>query len=241
MNRLCVETRGISNWRERLAKPETQWRRGFSAFETAVSWETASSQPTGLPEPISALFRGSVFGEATLLLAIGEHKVSLDGGRADSQCDVWALLRTDSAGISLSVEAKANEAFGEGNEALENWLVAGESARSHRNREDRWKHISAHLPSSTKDAYSLVPYQVLHRCAAAVIEAKRFGLPDAAFVVQSFGAPFESFAAFSRICKAVNLEVERGQMQVTKVGEIRLGIGWAECPFATDAEVVALA
>jgi hypothetical protein len=241
MNRLCIETRGICNWRERLAKPETQWRRRYSAFETAVSWETASCQPCGLPEPISELFRGSTFGEPTLLLAIAEHKVPLDGGRADSQCDVWALLSTASAGISLSVEAKANEAFGEGNEAMKDWLIAGESERSRRNREDRWKHISAHLPGTAQDAYSLVPYQLLHRCAAAVIEAKRFQLPNAAFVVQSFGAPPESFAAFSRFCHAVNLKAERGQMQVTTVGGIRLGIGWADCPFVTDAEVAAIA
>jgi hypothetical protein len=139
MNRLCVETRGICNWRERLAKPDTQWKRRYSAFETAVSRETASHHPTGLPEPITALFQGSVFGEATLLLFIGEHKVPLDGGRADSQCDVWALLDTPSGGVSLSVEAKANETFGQGNESLGDWLVAGESERSRRNREDRWK------------------------------------------------------------------------------------------------------
>jgi hypothetical protein len=241
MNRLCIETRGICNWRERLAKPETQWRRRFSAFETAVSWETASRHPCGLPEPIAKLFRGSNFGETTLLLAIAEHKVPLVGGLADSQCDVWALLDTSSGGVSLSVEAKANEAFGQRNESLRDWLVAGGSERSRRNREDRWKHVSEHLPSARADAYSLVPYQVLHRCAASVIEARRFRLPNAAFIVQSFAAPSESFEAFSRFCQVVNVNAERGQLQIATVEEIRLGIGWADCPFATDAEVAAVA
>ena len=241
MNRLCIETRGICNWRERLAKPETQWRRRYSAFETAVSWETASRQPCGLPEPISELFRGTIFGEPTLLLAIAEHKVPLDGGRADSQCDVWALVDTPSGGVSLSVEAKANETFGQGNESLKDWLVAGGSERSHRNREDRWKHIVKHLPDAAAGAYSLVPYQLLHRCAAAVIEARRFRLPSAAFVVQSFEAPSESFAAFAGFCQAINLKAERKNMCVSQVGETRLSIGWADCPFATDAEVAAVA
>ena len=246
MTRVCIETRGICNWRERLAKPDSQWRRGFSAFETAVAWEKASCYAAGLPESIAQLFRGSIFGEAKLLLAIAEHKVSLAGGLADSQCDVWALLHTAFGGVSLSVEAKANEPFGEGNESLKDWLVAGKSERSRGNREDRWAHISAHLPSAAKEAYLAVPYQLLHRCAAAVIEARRFGLPNAAFIVQSFapqlfGEPSENFEAFSRFCQAVNLKAGRGQMQIATAGEIRLGIGWADCPLATDSEVAAVA
>ena len=238
---LCVETRGICNWRERLAKPDSQWRRGFSAFETAVSWEKAAYHSAGLPEPVADLFRGSVFGEATLLLAIAEHKVPLVGGLADSQCDVWALLSSASGGISLSVEAKANESFGQGNEPLKDWLIAGKSERSRQNRKDRWKCIFASLPSAGQDAYSPAPYQLLHRCAAAVIEAKRFSVPNAVFIVQAFKSPVESFEAFSTFCRAVGAKAERGQMQTTTVGEIRLGIGWVDCPFATDAEVAAVA
>ncbi len=241
MNRLCVETRGICNWRERLAKPDSQWKRGYSVLETVVSRENAGRQPAGLPGPIADLFRGGIFGEARLLLAIAEHKVPLVGGLADSQCDVWALLNTASGGVSLSTEAKANETFGQGNESLKDWLIVGESERSRRNRQDRWKHITDHLPRAAADAYSLVPYQLLHRCAAAVIEARRFRLPNAAFVVQSFGAPQESFDAFGRMCHAINVRPEWGQMQITSVDEIRLGIGWADCPVATDAEVAAVA
>jgi len=241
MNRLCVETRGLCNWRERLAKPDSQWKRGYSALETAVSWEIAGRQPAGLPEPIADLFRGSILGEATLLLAIAEHKVPLVGGLADSQCDVWALLNTASGDISLSIEAKANESFGQGNESLKDWLLAGESERSRRNRKNRWEHVSAHLPRAAQDAYSLVPYQLLHRCAAAVIEAKRFRLPNAALVVQAFGAPDESFEAFGRLCHAMSVDARRGQMQMTTVDAIRLGVGWADCPFATDAEIAGVA
>jgi hypothetical protein len=241
MNRLSVETCGISNWRERLARPDSQWKRSYSAFETAVSWENAGREPAGLPKPVGDLFRGSIFGEATLLLAIAEHRVQLVGGSADSQCDVWALLNTAAGGLSLSVEAKANEAFGQGNESLQDWLIAGGSERSRRNRENRWEHISAHLPRMAQDAYSLVPYQLLHRCAAAVIEAKRFRLTSAAFIVQAFGAPDESLEAFGRLCRVMSVDVRRGQMQVTSVEGIRLGVGWVDCPFATDAEVAGVA
>ena len=125
MSRLCIETRGIASWRDRLASPDTQWERKFSAFETAVSWEGASRSESGLPQPIVALFSNSVFGVPTILFAIAEHKVPLRRRGGDSQCDVWALLQTEAGGLSLSVEAKAREPFGQGNESLRQWLDAG--------------------------------------------------------------------------------------------------------------------
>lgn len=236
MSRLCIETRGIASWRERLASPDTQWKRGYSAFETAVSWEGAAGSETGLPEQIGSLLHNSIFDAPKLILAIAEHKVPLPGGRAESQCDVWALLETAAGGLSLSVEAKANEAFGQGNESLERWLIAGKSELSRQNRSKRWKHIEQHLPQAT-DTYSRVAYQLLHRCAAAVIEAKRLRLPNAAFVVQAFGSPPESFEAFSTMCAVMEVAADRKQLQVTSVDGIQLGVGWADCPFATDTDI----
>ena len=55
---------------------------------------------------------------------------------------------------------------------LKHWLNAGESVRSKLNRATRWKYISENLPPVEIDGYKDVPYQLLHRCAAAVIEAE---------------------------------------------------------------------
>lgn len=38
-DRLFISTRGPSGWRDRLARPDRHWRREYSAFETAVTWE----------------------------------------------------------------------------------------------------------------------------------------------------------------------------------------------------------
>lgn len=103
MSRLCIESRGICNWRDRLASPEKQWRRGYSAFETAVSWELAV-RSSGVPEAIADLFRAGGFGEPTLGVAIAEHKVVLAGRGGNSQCDVWALVKTPAGLVSLSVD-----------------------------------------------------------------------------------------------------------------------------------------
>jgi hypothetical protein len=239
MNRLFIATRGIDSWRQRLASPDRHWRREYSAFETAVSWEYASRSDDGLPEPIGNLFAPTIYGPALLIQAVAEHKVTLPGGNACSQCDVWAILATPQGKLSLSVEAKAAEPFGD--DALGNWLVAGNSDQSRQNRKQRWEYIQSHLPEGD---FTNVRYQLLHRCAASVIEAKRLGLQHAAFVVQSFGAPKPSFNEFGIFCAAIGLQADRGKLATTddaiEGGTIKLSLGWVDCPLATDQQVSAV-
>ena len=168
-----------------------------------------------------------------LIFAVAEHKVDLPGGNAASQCDVWAIVRTKIGMLSLTVEAKANETFG--GENLETWRIAGKTRRSGDNRERRFEYVRSHLPQS--ESFSQVRYQILHRCAASVVEAKRLGLQHAAFVVQAFNAPDESFQDYVVFCQALNIPAARGSMAATSVDGISLSVGWADCPFATDEEV----
>jgi hypothetical protein len=231
MNRLCISTRGIGSWRERLADPDGQWRRGFSAFETAVSWELASKNKSGLPKQIETVFRIGGFGDPLLIFAIAEHKVDLHGKGPASQSDVWAIVNTAAGMVSLTVEAKAKEAFG--NEILNGWLVG----ETNENRTRRWEHIRSHLPLS--NSFHPVRYQILHRCAASVMEAKRLHFQHAAFIVQAFDAPTKSFQDYSIFCKALNIVAARGHMARTSVDNISLSIGWVDCPFASDGDVAA--
>ncbi|SED78272.1 hypothetical protein SAMN05519104_4354 [Rhizobiales bacterium GAS188] len=233
MSKLCISTRGIGSWRERLADPDRQWRRRFSAFETAVSWEFASLGESGIPEPIGRLFRECNYGDPILVLAVAEHKVNLPGGVAASQSDVWAVVKTTAGMLSLTVEGKANEAFGD--EIVKKWLVAGKTKESCDNRKSRFEHILSHLPKS--DSFLQVRYQLLHRCAASVIEAKRLGFQHAAFVVQAFNTPDERFQDYAVFCQALKLPAVRGSMETTCLDGISLSVGWADCPLATDAEV----
>jgi hypothetical protein len=235
MSRLHISTRGLGSWRGRLASPDRQWKRRYSAFEAAVSWELASKSESGIPEPVANLFRESTYGEPVLMLAVAEHKVDLDGGTAASQCDLWAIVNTSAGMLSLAVEAKANEAFGD--DVVESWLIAGKSKESLDNRKRRFDHICLHLPVS--DSFMPVRYQLLHRCAASVIEAKRFGLSHAAFVVQAFTAPEKSFQDYALFCRALNVPATRGKMATTSVDRISLSIGWVDCPFAIDGEIAA--
>jgi hypothetical protein len=238
MSRLCISTRGIGSWRARLANPDRQWKRGFSAFETAVSWELACKSISGLPEPVEKLFCEGKYGEPRLMFAVAEHKVDLPGGNAASQSDVWAVVKTSRGMFSLTIEAKAKEAFGD--EMLEKWLIAGETKRSIRNREKRWEHVRKYLPKS--ESFFPVRYQMLHRCAASVIEAERLGFRHAGFIVQAFKtSPDKSFQDYAAFCRALNIHPKRGKMATTSVGDITLNVGWIDCPLATDKEVAASA
>jgi hypothetical protein len=242
MTRLLTSTRGLCSWRDRLANPGIQWKRRRSAFETAVSWESVSRSRSGIPIALENLLRTHGFANPVLLLAVAEHQVELPGGRAASQSDVWAMVDTAAGIVSMTVEAKAGEAFGD--EILSDWLVSGKSERSLENRKIRWHHVRAHLPDT--DSFLQIRYQMLHRCAAAVIEAKRMGCPNAAFVVQAFdtpdrGKPDINFAEYVAFCTALRLPAARGTLSSTAVDGISLSVGWIDCPSATDAMIAACA
>jgi len=183
------------------------------------------------------VFRASGYGDPVLIFAIAEHKVKLDGGNAASQSDVWAVLKTSSGMLSLTVEAKAKESFGDF--TLERWLVAGKTEAAVVNRKARWNQIRSFLPQSSD--FAKVRYQMLHRCAAAVIEADRLGFEQAAFIVQAFESPLESFKDFEVFCEALKIPATKDCISTTTVNGIRLGVGWAHCRFATDADIAAIA
>lgn len=235
MSRLLTATRSVQDWRERLADPGKQWRRTFSALENAASWELAGEDSGWLPSSLACLLRRGGYANARLLLAVAEHKVALPGGDAASQCDVWGIVRTDSGLLSLSVEAKAREPFG--NETLGEWLDAGGSARSRENRRVRWEFVRKHLPDGE---YRSVPYQLLHRCAAAVIEAERFGFSHAVFAVLAFGTPEKTFVDYSGFCAAAGFLAGRDQMSRREWAQGSLSVGWADCCLATDDQLAEL-
>lgn len=237
MNRLHIATRGIASWRDRLVDPEKQWKRQYSALETAVAWQGAANTASGLPPGIQSLFESGGYRDSRLVLGIAEHKVQLAGRGGDSQCDVWAIVSTSEGLLSLSVEAKAKEPFGVKNESLAKWLESNSVKSSQENRAVRWSNIKENLPALADGAYDEIPYQMLHRCAAAVIEAKRIGAKHAAFAVQAFESPESSYAEYERFCRTIGTLTGRGILNRLVLGQITLSIGWADCTMATDREI----
>jgi hypothetical protein len=175
--RILVPSEGPESWRRFLAEPEKHWKSGYSALSTAHSWETAD----GLPPEIKALFDGandSALRDASLALAIPEYKVPLKGGSRPSQNDVCALVSCAGGLAVMMVEGKAREDFGA---KVGDW----KSKTSPAGAEARIADVSENLgiAGAIPDH---VRYQLLHRAASAVIEARRFHAPYAVMLIQSF-------------------------------------------------------
>lgn len=211
MSNILIPSRGPDDWQQFLADPQKQWKRGYSAMAAALSWEAAQ----GLPPEIAAML-----GErATLLFAIPEHKVALPGGRGESQCDVFALVRAGDETIAVAVEAKVNEPFGP---SVADWMVDASAGKTERIAFIR------DLLGLPDGPIGHIRYQLLHRTAAAVLEAARFKTDRAAMIVQSFSQEhrwFEDFAAFTGL---LGLDAVRGKplRHVLPSGK-PLDLGWA--------------
>lgn len=209
---ILVPTDGPDDWRQFLADPEKQWKRGYSAMAAALSWEAAAGS---LPTEIAALFAGDI----ELLLAIPEHKVPLPGGRRESQCDVFALVRASNNTISLAVEAKVNEPFGP---TVKEWMQNPSPGKR-----ERISFICETL-GLERPLPEKLRYQLLHRTAAAVIEAQRFKTDRAAMVVQSFSQQHRWFEDFALFCEAMGQHAELNQpFEIVLPSGLPLTLGWA--------------
>jgi Domain of unknown function (DUF6946) len=217
--RIYVPSDGPESWRGFLADPEKQWKAGYSARMLAERWE---SGPGTLPPEIDALLASHgdfANGPRELLIALPEHKVALPGGGRETQTDVFALVGLADGTLSLAVEGKVNESFGP---MIGDWLVdASQGKRT------RLAYLCGLLGCASPPAHTR--YQLLHRAAAAVIEAARFRSVSAAMIVHSFSAEarwFEDFAAFSRL-----LGAEIGPAGIARTmlpSGLPLYLGWAK-------------
>ena len=190
--RILVPTEGIDTWKQFLAEPDKQWKQGFSAMSTALSWEKSD----GLPPEIKEIFTSAEdenLRDAQLALAIPEYKVVLDGGPRPSQNDVFALVTSSGGLIAMMVEGKAREDF---DVPLEQWRQRTSAKGAH----ERMAQISENI-GLREPIPNHIRYQLLHRTASAVIEAKRFFASHAIMLVQSFVENddenhFDDFIAF---------------------------------------------
>ena len=178
----------------------------------ALSWEAAS----GLPSEISNLLGGGSF---ELLLAIPEHKVALPGGRRESQCDVFALVKKLNELTAIAVEAKVNEPFGP---TVGEWMVDASAGKVERmNFICDLLGLSAPPPDEMR-------YQLFHRTAAAILEAQRFKADRAAMIVQSFSQNHRWFDDFQAFANLLGLHAERGRsLNYDLPSGMPLILGWA--------------
>jgi hypothetical protein len=202
-------------WAQLLADPEKHWKTGYSARTLAHSWQDASGFPTEVRTTLTAY---EPFREITPLLALPEHQVPLPGGTRPSQTDIWVLARVEADLVSIAVEGKVAEPFGP---TLDEWLTdasAGKNARLEFIRQELG------LPDALAGT---VRYQLLHRTASAVVEAKRFNAAHAVMLVHSFSQDHQWFADFADFAELCGVEAQLNRLASAGTrGGVELHLAW---------------
>jgi len=232
MKRIFVNTDGLGDWKKKLSDPDKHWKRTRSAFECAVSWESANHTAHGLPNEIrKTLNKSEKFAKAELLFAIPEHQVSLKSGGKGSQNDVWALMKFINEIFSVSVEAKAGENFGD---TVIDWLSQN---RNDEGRKKRLKYLKSILQIENEDT-DHIRYQLLHRSVSAILEARRFRSDGAMMIIQSFKSDSDKFDDFMNFCDLFGIKAERNiAFAIESFSEMPLYFCWVDSELATDAKV----
>jgi hypothetical protein len=216
MTKFYVSTKGVSSWQSLLADPVKHWKTGYSAKALAYCWEEAQ----GFPEEIINLFSDTEFEGSEFLLGVPEHQVPLPGGSTKSQNDVFVLAKNGEGLISIAVEGKVSESFGP---TLGEWFR--DESEGKRVRLDYLKDkigLSGDLDPGVR-------YQLLHRTASAVIEAKRFNAQTAIMIVHSFSQRNEWFDDYSAFLGLYGKSADIGELvSLCDVDGVKLYVGWAK-------------
>lgn len=210
MRKILIPATSAEDWKQFLAEPEKQWKSGYSARSLAHCWQDAN----GLPDQVSrVLEKEAAFSGLETLLAIPEHQVPLPGGSRPSQNDVWVLARTAADLVSIAVEGKVAEPFGP---TIGEW-----GPNSSNGKRVRFDFLCSTLGLASKPPED-IRYQLLHRTASAIIEAKRFHARHAVMLVHSFSQSEEWFVDYERFLSLYGAAAMLNE--VVSAGEVN-GIG----------------
>ncbi len=201
----------------------THWQPGRSAKSVTDLWFSANALP---PSIVAALSSDQVLRDSMLLDAFLERPVDLGDGQRPSQTDLMAIVRHDNGLGVIAVEAKVDETFGP---TVDEWLADPKGDVP--TRKGRLYRLCHMLGLDPANAGSL-RYQLIHRTASAVIEAKRYHARDAAMIVQSFCPRRSWFNDFSVFAGALGLsDPQVGIISGQKTCDgVALRIGWVAEP-----------
>jgi hypothetical protein len=197
-----------------LADPIKHWRPDYSAQELARAWLGASSTPQSVHNLLT-----KALGAYDIVEGFFEKETELGTRGRPSQTDLLLVLRSGSDYAVVAIEAKAREPFGP---IVEKWNdgSAGKQARL-----NDLCHQLGLRPAAVRN----LRYQLLHRTAAALIEAKRYGAPLALLVVQAFPGAQKSLTDFQEFARALGLgDVAQDELSDGKpIRGCTLRLGWA--------------
>jgi hypothetical protein len=215
MSRFFKPLQALEDWQCLLADPVKHWQPGYSAMSLATCWFAAQGFP---PEIRAAIDTDAELAGAELLVAMPEHQVDLPGGARPSQSDLWVLARTSSQLISIAIEGKVSEPFGP---TVGEWLVdASPGKRERLAYLQRQLRLEGDVPVDIR-------YQLLHRTASAVIEARRFRADRAVMLVHSFSDSDTWIDDYGRFASVMGASTDPGRVFAAATrSEIPIHLGW---------------
>ena len=210
-----LPTRHPEDWRVLLAGQKKHWRTGYSAKALAHCWQSSG----GLPDEVRSVLNspGSPLVGIQPLIALPEHKVDLPGGAAASQNDIWILARCNQNLVSIAVEGKVEEPFGE---TVSKWNPG--STPGHK---ERFEFLRNTLELDCVPG--TIRYQLLHRTASAVMEAVRFLADHALLLIHSFSIEDRSLEDYQAYVQLFGLSLAVNEIGSKKlVSGISLHSAW---------------
>jgi hypothetical protein len=207
----------LERWKMLLADPEKHWREHYSAYELAHAWANVKDLPVRVKE---AFDRSGIddLRHLKVLLKIPVHPVTLDNANAPSMNDLFVLARSDSSLYAIMVEGKVNEPFGL---TVEEWEDSDGKRR-------RLNFLMETLGLKDRAALNPIRYQLLHRTASAVIEARRYHAGRAMMLVHSFSPDGASFGDYAAFLGLYGLQAEPNAVVTVPepVNGVTLHLGW---------------
>jgi len=175
-----------------------------------------------VPQSVRALLdQNSVWHGAELIDAFAERRTDLRDGRpSPSQSDLLALVGLKAGLGVVAIEAKVDEGF---DTTVDEW-----HARPSLGKDARLAKLCA-LFGLDQATVGTLRYQLLHRTASAVIEAKRYRAQQAAMIVQSWSARHDGYNDYARFLVAIGMtDIEPGRFYgPLMVDGVALSAGWS--------------
>ncbi|MFZ4072065.1 MAG: DUF6946 family protein [Caulobacterales bacterium] len=202
-----------------LRDPTLHWKKGRSAYEGAHTWVTANLQtPGGWPEEVRELLASSPdWATAEVVTGFFEHATALDTAQRPTNSDLMIVAKTQSTLGVIAVEAKAGEPFGD--------TITAWNTSPGRNNRLEW---ACNLFGVDPHSCGPLRWQLFHRTAAALLEAKRFLAPNAIMLVHDFAAEpcwVDDYRAFAQALSFSEAGVDR--LSGPRVIEgVSLQLGW---------------
>jgi hypothetical protein len=206
-----------------LAQQELHWKTGYSAKELAGTWWNANND---FPASVRAVLNTAPeYKNAKLVDGFFEHEVELRSPGRNSQTDLMVIADLGDELSILAVEGKVEEPFAK---VVSKWNGSP-------GKQTRLKSLCRTLGLDPANVGHL-RYQLFHRTASAIYEARRYHFRHAMMLVHSFSPThhwFEDLAAFSR---ALSIPVDHpGLCSAAKEYEgVSLRLAWVadtlQCP-----------